>query len=100
MASSITSTSITSDASGADFGFLKDQNVLTIAGVALGATTLGATAVIGAVSVPGSTLSGLIMTGMCLGGGHLKKTTGSCLPFLGDKKDVTPTLVTPVTTVA
>ena len=96
MAQSITSNPITSETSGADLGFLKDQNVMTIAGVALGATTLGASAVVGAVSAPGSALSGVIMTGMCLGGGHLKKTTGSYLPFLGDKKDVTPTPLTAV----
>ncbi len=89
MALSITSTPITSEASGADLGILKDQNMMTIAGVALGATTLGASAIVGAVSAPGSALSGLIMTGMCLGGGHLKKTTGSYLPFLGDKQEDT-----------
>ena len=97
MALSITSNSITSETSGADLSFLKDQNMMTLAGVALGATTLGVTSIVGALTAPGSTLSGLFMTGMCLGGGHLKKTTGSYIPFLGDKQDdVTPTPLTAV----
>ena len=86
--------------SGADLGFLKDQNMMTLAGVAAGAATLGGTAIVGAVAAPGYALTGTILTGMAVGGGHLYKTTGSCFPFLGDKKDKDTTPVstdTPVT---
>jgi hypothetical protein len=86
--------------SGADLGFLKDQNIMTLTGIAAGAATLGGVAIVGAIAAPGYALTGTILTGMAAGGGHLYKTTGSCFPFLGDKKDkdATPVVTdTPVT---
>ena len=75
--------------SGLDTSFLTNQNAMTITGVVLGAGTLGGSALVGAAMAPGYALSGVIATGMALGGGYLKETTGSCFPFLGDKKDDT-----------
>lgn len=69
---------------------LTDQNIMTLAGVAAGAVTLGGGAFVAAAVAPGHILSGSIVTAGLLTGGHLKKTTGSYLPFLGNKKDETP----------
>lgn len=69
---------------------LTDQNIMTLAGIAAGAVTLGGGAFVAAAVAPGHVLSGSIVTAGLLTGGHLKKTTGSYLPFLGNKKDETP----------
>ena len=82
-----------STSSGVDTGFLTDQNIMTLAGVAAGAITLGGGAFVAAAVAPGHVLSGSVVTAGLLTGGHLKKTTGSYLPFLGDKKkEETPTV--------
>ena len=98
MALSITSNSY-SNTSGADGGFLTNQNIMTLAGLTAGAMTAGGAAFVAAAVVPGHIVSGTIVTAGLLTGGHLKKTTGSYLPFLS-KKDETPTPVTPITAVA
>jgi hypothetical protein len=89
-----------STSSGVDTGFLTDQNIMTLAGVAAGAITLGGGAFVAAAVAPGHVLSGSVVTAGLLTGGHLKKTTGSYLPFLGNKKDEAPTPVTTEASVA
>ena len=83
--------------SGADLGFLTDQNIMTLTGIAVGAVTVGGAAFVAAAVVPGHVVGGTLATATLLTGGHFKKTTGSCFPFLGDKKDKdTPTPLTAV----
>jgi len=84
--------------SGAGLDFLSDQNALTLAGVALGCVTVGGSAFVAAAVAPGHVVGGSLATATCLVGGHVKKTTGSYLPFL--KKDETPVSDTPVTATA
>ena len=89
MAQTVHSTTPDTLTSGAGLD-LTDQNIMTLAGIAAGAVTLGGGAFVAAAVVPGHVLSGSIVTAGLLTGGHLKKTTGSYLPFLGDKKVQTP----------
>lgn len=79
-----------STSAGVDTGFLTDQNILTLAGAAVGVMTAGGAAFVATAVAPGYVIGGTLATGTLLTGGHLKKTTGSYLPFLGDKKDEAP----------
>ena len=97
MALNTVSTPISSADSGVDTGFITDQNMLTLAGVAAGAVTGGGALFVATAVAPGHVIGGTIITSGLLASGHLKKTTGSYLPFLGNKKDdVTPTPLTAV----
>ena len=49
---------------------------------------------------PGHVVGGSLATATCLVGGHVKKTTGSYLPFLKKDEDETPVTDTPVTATA
>jgi len=100
MALTIKSHSSNTATSGAGLGAVTNQNIMTLAGLTAGAMTAGGAAFVAAAVVPGHIVSGTIVTAGLLTGGHLKKTTGSYLPFLASKKDETPTPVTPITAVA
>ena len=91
-------TSVPATGSGAGLDLLSDANALTYAGLAVGAVTAGGAAFVAAAVVPGHVVAGSLVTATCLVGGHVKKTTGSYLPFL--KKDETPVTDTPVTAAA
>ena len=94
MALTIRSKSTNTATSGAALDSLTNQNMLTIAGMATGAITVGGAAFVAAAVVPGHVVGGTLVTATLLTGGHLKKTTGSYLPFLDNKdKDETPTPV-------
>jgi hypothetical protein len=85
--------------SGSELGFLKDQNILTLAGGAVAVMTAGGAAFVATAMAPSYVIGGSLAAGTLLTGGHLKKTTGSYLPFLGNKEDdVTPAPLTAVPT--
>jgi len=73
--------------SGAALDFLTDQNALTIAAVGTGVATFGGAAFIATAVAPGYVIGGTLATGLLATGGHLKQTTGSYLPFLGNKEE-------------
>ena len=95
----VSSVSSSNLSSGGGLDFLSDQNALTLAGVALGCVTVGGSAFVAAAVAPGHVVGGSLATATCLVGGHVKKTTGSYLPFLKGK-DETPVSDTPVTATA
>ncbi len=99
VASRLVSSSV-SATSGGGLDFLSDQNALTLAGVALGCVTVGGSAFVAAAVSPGHVVGGSLATATCLVGGHVKKTTGSYLPFLKKDEDETPVTDTPVTATA
>ena len=86
MALNTVSTPVSSASSGVDTNFITDQNILTLAGAAVGVMTAGGAAFVATAVAPGYVIGGSLAAGTLLTGGHLKKTTGSYLPFLGDKK--------------
>ena len=96
MALTIKSHSSNTATSGAGLGAVTDQNMLTLAGVAAGAVTGGGALFVATAVAPGHVIGGTIITSALIASGHLKNTTGSYLPFLGNKKDETPTTVTAV----
>lgn len=81
--------------SGAGLDGLTDQNALTLAGLAVGCVTLGGGAFVAAAVAPAHVVGGTLATGTLLVGGHVKKTTGSYLPFLKKEEDKTPVSDTP-----
>ena len=92
-----TTVSTTFDNCSGSSSILTEQNALTLAGVALGAITIGGSAFVAAAVAPGHVIGGSLATGTLLVGGHIKKTTGSYFPFLDTKDDeVTPTPITAV----
>ena len=97
MGLTIKSQSSNTATSGAGLDALTNQNMLTLAGVAAGAVTGGGALFVATAVAPGHVIGGSIITSGLLASGHLKKTTGSYLPFLGNKEDdVTPTTLTAV----
>ena len=66
---------------------LTDQNIMTMAGLAAGAITLGGGAFVAAAVAPGHIISGTLVTAGLLTGGHLKKTTGSYIGLSKDNKE-------------
>jgi len=90
MAQTISNTPFsTSSGAGLD---LTDQNIMTMAGLAAGAITLGGGAFVAAAVAPGHVISGTIVTAGLLTGGHLKKTTGS---YIGLSKNTKETEAAP-----
>jgi hypothetical protein len=92
MAQTILSESSSNLTSGAGLDGLSDQNIMTLAGTALGVMTVGGAAFVATLVAPGYVIGGTVATGTLLTGGYYKKTTGSFLPFLKKDKDQTPEL--------
>ncbi len=89
MAQTILSESSSNLTSGAALDGLTDQNVLTLAGAAVGVMTLGGAAFVATAVAPSYCIGGTLAAGTLLTGGHFKKTTGSYLPFLKKDEDKT-----------
>ena len=90
MAQTVLSESSSNLTSGAGLDGLSDQNIMTIAGTALGVMTVGGAAFVATLVAPGYVIGGSVATGTLLTGGYYKKTTGSFLPFLKKDKDEAP----------
>ncbi len=84
-----TTVSSVETSSGAALDVLSDQNLLTLAGAAVGTMTIGGAAFVATVVAPGYCIGGTLAAGTLLAGGHFKKTTGSYLPFLKKDEDKT-----------
>ena len=66
-----------------------DVEAATLVGGLVALSTVGGAAALGAALLPGQTAAGLLTAGTFVGLGEVKKRTGTYLPFLHSKDEVT-----------